>query len=65
MSKVKEYKVVSAVGTIAINEAVASEISDGWQPFGSVTSVWFEAPKLVDENTITGFQYAQAMVKYE
>jgi hypothetical protein len=61
MEKVKEYLLVTEVGTKDFTERVNTSIKQGWQPFGSISSVFFTMS--TGNQTVHAIQFSQAMVK--
>lgn len=61
MDKVKEYSVVSAVGTDKFNVLVNQALKNGWVPYGDISTV--VVPLSLGGQPLPAIQYSQAMVK--
>ena len=62
--KIIDYTLVSGNPKPDFLEKVKQAISDGWTPFGGVSFLQIDVPKINDQKLI-GFMFAQAFVKYE
>jgi hypothetical protein len=63
MDKILEYKILADTDIEDLENAVAKQIKNGWQPFGGVSMSFRWDNK--GENDYGFFRYAQAMVKYQ
>lgn len=57
MNEITEYKLLASGGSGDLEKNVQKYISDGWQPFGSPSSIF--------NPTTSSLIFMQAMVKYK
>lgn len=61
MEKIKEYFLVHGIGSDEFNRLVNKKIQEGWQPFGSSSSIFVTLKK--DGLTVNAIQFNQSMIK--